>query len=309
MTKLVDSPAPIAGGEIPVRNRKRRQLVGYVYLLPTLLLIVGIVYFGVFYNIWVSTLEWNGIDPNPTNVGLGNYVEIFRDPIFRGALLHVLIFGVITVLVQLILGLIFAVVLSGPVWGKGIYKAIVFIPVVLAPAAVSIAFRQFLAPDGQVNEVLRFLGLGFLEKAWIADPNVALYALAGVNIFQWTGFSFILYQAALSQIKQSHIEAAQIDGAGPLRILRSVIIPQLRPTTLTLILTGVIGSLKTFDIVFLITGGGPGRSTEFLTTYIYKQSIMQFHVGYGAALSIILLVIAMAITLVQMRLYNLDAGE
>lgn len=289
------------------RSLRRRQLFrALAYLLPALIIIVGIVYFSAFYNMWVSTVDWNGIDPNPESVGLGNYKSIAADPIFWGALSHVAIFGVLTIVVQMVFGFILAVVLSGPIVGKTVYKALVFIPVVLAPAAVSTAFRQFLRPDGQVNDLLGFFGLDWLQHAWIADPDVALYALAGVNIFQWTGFSFILYQAALSQVDTQTLEAAEIDGAGWFRTIRSVVLPQVRPTHLTLILTGIIGSLKTFDIVFLITGGGPGRSTEFLTTYIYKQSIMQFHVGYGGALSIVMLILALALTVVQMRLYKLD---
>jgi raffinose/stachyose/melibiose transport system permease protein len=289
------------------RHRRRRdRLTAYLYLIPALMLVVGIVYFGVLYNLWVSTLDWNGISPNPAAVGPGNYLKIARDPIFWGALSHIAIFGAITIVVQMAVGLLLALVFNGPVVGRAVYKAVVFIPVVLAPAAVSTAFRQFLRPDGQVNDVLSALGLGAFQQAWVADPDVALYALAAVNIFQWTGFSFILYQAALSQIEQSHLEAAQIDGAGTWRTVRHIVVPQLRPTHLTLILTGVIGSLKTFDIVYLITGGGPGRSTEFLTTYIYKQSILQFHVGYGAALSIVMLLLALVLTVVQTHLYKLD---
>ncbi|MGC3953552.1 MAG: sugar ABC transporter permease [Propionicimonas sp.] len=290
-------------------NRWRRQYTAYLYLLPALMLIVGITYFGVGYNVWASTLDWNGIDPNPRSVGAGNFAKIALDPIFWSSLSHVAIFGVITVVVQLVIGLALALILSGPIVGRAVYKAIVFIPVVLAPAAISTAFRQFLKPDGQVNAVLDAVGLGALGQAWIADPTWALYALAAVNIFQWTGFSFILYQAALSQIDPSHLEAAQIDGAGTWRTIRHIIVPQLRSTHMTLALTGVIGSLKTFDIVFLITGGGPGRSTEFLTTYIYKQSITQFHVGYGAALSVVLLILALLLTLVQMRLYRYDQED
>ncbi len=290
-------------------SQGRSQLTAYLYLLPALMIIVGVTYFGVFYNGYVSTLDWNGIDPAPKQTGAANYLKIAGDPIFWNSLSHIAVFGAITVIVQMVLGLGLALVFSGPIAGRGIYKALVFIPVVLAPAAISTAFRQFLRPDGQVNDVLQTVGLEWLQQAWIADPNFALYALAGVNIFQWTGFSFILYQAALSQIDQSNLEAAQLDGAGTWQTIRHIVIPTVRPTHLTLALTGVIGSLKTFDIVFLITGGGPGRSTEFLTTYIYKQSVMQFHVGYGAALSIVMLLLALSLTLVQTRIYKLDAED
>lgn len=273
------------------------------------MVVAGITYFSVFYNIYISTLDWNGIDPDPRGVGFGNFAQIAVDPIFWKSLGNIAVFGVITVGVQMVFGLLLALVLSGPIFGRGVYKAFVFIPVVLAPAAISTAFRQFLKPDGQVNQLLDAVGMGFLQQAWIADPSVALYALAGINIFQWTGFSFLLYQAALSQIDTNTLEAAQIDGAGTLRTIAHVVVPQLRSTHFVLILTGVIGSLKTFDIVFLVTGGGPGRATEFMSTYIYKMSIMQFHVGYGAALSIVLLVLALLLTLVQLRLNKLTKED
>ena len=214
----------------PVKARGRqRHLTAYLYLLPALMVVAGITYFAVFYNAYISTLDWNGVTPDPENIGMGNYVAIAQDPIFWRSLGNIAVFGVITVAVQMIFGLLLAVVLSGPVFGRGVYKALVFIPVVLAPAAISTAFRQFLKPDGQVNAVLEGLGLGFLQQSWIADPNVALYALAGINIFQWTGFSFLLYQAALSQIDVNSLEAAQIDGAGTLRCFIHVVLPVCQP--------------------------------------------------------------------------------
>lgn len=308
----MQSPVVTASAQtirIPTAARRRSRLTAYLYLLPALIVIVGVTYFGIGYNAWVSSLNWNGVDPQPTLVGVQNFARIVQDSIFWSSLSHFAVFAVITVLVQMVVGLALALVFSGPILGRSVYKALVFIPVVLAPSAVSTAFRQFLRPDGQVNHVLDAIGLGSLGQAWIADPKFALYALAGVNIFQWTGFSFILYQAALSQIDPHNLEAAQIDGAGTWRTIRYIVVPQLRATHMTLTLTGVIGALKTFDIVYLITGGGPGRSTEFLTTYIYKESIMQFHVGYGAALSVVLLILALLLTLVQLRLYRIDRGD
>ena len=285
-------------------SRTVRQRTAYLYILPALIVVVGIIYIGVGYNGWVSTLDWNGISPDPEQIGLGNYIAIAQDPIFWGSLGHVAVFGVIVIIVQMVLGLAMALLLNGPVIGRGVYKVLIFMPVVIAPAAISIAFRQFFAVDGVFNGILRFFGLDVLTQPWLADPATALYALAVINIWQWTGFSFILYQAALSQLDQNLFEAAQIDGASDWRIVRSIVVPQLSGTHFTLALVGVIGALKTFDIVYLTTGGGPGRSTEFLTTYIYKQTVEQFHTGYAAALSMVLLVLALALTGVQMSAYR-----
>ncbi|MFT4221234.1 MAG: sugar ABC transporter permease [Microbacterium sp.] len=289
------------------RNRRRTQRSAYLYILPALIVVVGIVYLGIGYNGWLSTLDWNGISPNPERVGFGNYLEIAADPIFWTAVGNVAVFGVIVIVVQMALGLAMALLLNGAVRGRGIYKVVMFMPVVLAPAAISTAFRQFYAENGIFNDILRFVGLESVSQAWLANPSTALYAIAVINIWQWTGFSFILYQAALSQLDENMFEAAQIDGASDWRIVRSIVIPQLRGTHATLALTGVIGALKTFDIVYLTTGGGPGRSTEFLTTYIYKQTVEQFHSGYAAALSMVLLVLALTLTVVQMRAYRFGA--
>ena len=290
------------------RLGSRRERTALLYVLPALILVVGITYLSVGYNAYVSTLDWNGIG-TPTAVGLENYLAILADPIFWASVSHVAIFGVITIIAQMIIGFTMAMVLAGPVVGKNIYKVIVFLPVVLAPAAIATAFRQILSADGQFNALLESVGLGALAQAWTADPTYALYALAAVNIWQWTGFSFLLYQAALGQIDHSHIEAAQIDGASPWQITRMVILPQLSGTHATLALTGVIGSIKTFEIVWLITGGGPGRSTEFLTTYIYKNAVVTFDSGYAAALSIVLLILALALTLLQMRAYRFGGRD
>ena len=286
-----------------------RHRVAYLYLLPALLLVVGVIYAGVAYNAWVSTLEWNGIAPTWRTVGLDQYAKALQDPIVWSAIWHTLVFAVLTIIVQMVLGLLMALLLSSGIRAGGVYRVLMFVPVVMAPAAISTAFREILQPDGALNSALSTFGLGGLGQAWLADSSWALIAIAGVNVWQWTGFSFILYQAALAQVDRDAIEAAQMDGASPWRIVRSIIVPQLSGTHATLAITGMIGALKTFDLVYLTTGGGPARSTEFLTTYIYEQTVDRFNAGYGAALSMILLLVAMAFTIVQMAAYRFGRDE
>lgn len=285
----------------PKKQKKDRQLQAYLYILPALLIIVGVIYLGIAYNGAVSMVSWNGLDDNAEFVWFDNYVRVFTDPTFAITLRNIAIFSAITIIIQMVIGLTMAVILSTNIFFRNVYKVVMFLPVVIAPAAYSVAFRTMMRPDGQINEALRALGLDFLTQDWIVNPDIALFSIAAVSMWAWTGFSFILYQAAISQIDMDVIEAAQIDGAGPWRILRSVIVPQVSGTHATLILIGVIGGLKTFEIVYLMTGGGPGRSTEFLTTYIYAQAINYFDAGYAAALSIVLLLISVALTVVQMR--------
>ncbi|MFP3714704.1 carbohydrate ABC transporter permease [Puerhibacterium sp. TATVAM-FAB25] len=265
---------------------------------------MGIVYVGIGYTAGISRLSWDGLSPAPRAVGLDNYATLLGDPTLWRALRNVAIFAVLTVGIQMVLGFIIAqlMVMAGR-W-TGIFKVMVFLPVVLAPAAIATTARQLLAAGGDLNVLLRDIGLGALATPWLADPGTALYAIVAINVFQWTGFSALLYQAALTQIDQNTLEAAQLDGAGTVRTITSVVLPQLRGTHATLIITGVIGAIKTFDVVYLTTGGGPGGVTEFVTTYLYRLTVNQFQVGLGAALTVLMLALTLALTLVQMRAYR-----
>ena len=278
-------------------NRKRRQLQapGLLWILPALVVSVALLYYCIGYTGLISTWDWDGISPDPTPVGLDNYRRLAGDPVFWSSLEHTIAFFVFTFAGQTVLGLLFAVILHSNLRFGAVYKVLIFLPVVLAPAVVAPVFRQMLAPDGQFNWVLEHIGLGFLAQPWIAQSSTALGAVIVISIWQGTGFNFVLYYAAMSQIDQSLIEAARIDGAGNVRIIANIIWPGLRGTTIALAMLAAISSLKTFDIPYLVTGavGGPNHSTEFLGTYIYRETIPNFDVGYGAALSIVLLVLAL----------------
>ncbi|WP_203567654.1 carbohydrate ABC transporter permease [Aestuariimicrobium ganziense] len=288
------------------RSVRNLRLHGLLYLLPALLLVLGIVYAGIGYTGWTSFYQWDGLSPTKKFVGWGNYQRMLDDKVLWRALRHVGIFAVLTIFLQMAIGLGMAMLLRrGLVAGAAVYKAIMFIPVVMAPAVVATVFRDIMNPDGWMQSRMAENGLGALVHPWLADPKTALYGIVAINIWQWTGFSFVLYQAALAQVDEGLFEAASIDGASALQQLWYVLLPQLRTAHLTLIMTGCIGSLKTFDIVLLTTGGGPGRASEFLTTYIYKQAVVQFRAGYSAALSVLMLVVAVTITVIQMRLARL----
>jgi raffinose/stachyose/melibiose transport system permease protein len=292
MSKRVRSRSPrgVGGG---ASRRRRLSPWGLPWVIPALVVTLGVIYFGIGYTGTASTLSWNGLTPDPPNVGGANYVRMLTDPVFWQALAHTVIFFVVVVVVQTVLGLIFAVLLHSQVRLAVIYKVIIFVPVVLAPAIMAPVFRQVWGPDGQINWVLGHVGLGFLEQPWIAQPSTALAVIISIQIWEFTGLAFVLYFAAMSQIDPSVLEAAHIDGAGNIRTLVSIIWPSVRGTTVALAMLTAIGSLKTFDVPYLVTAGGPNYSTEFLGTYIFRISIPEGHVGYGAAISIVLLLVAL----------------
>lgn len=283
----------------PARRRRVLQAPGLPWILPALVLGVGFIYYCIGYTGYMSTLNWDGASPNPESVGLDNYVRIFTsDPVFWKAVWHTVVFFVVTFVLQTALGVIFAVMMHSKIKLGILYKVIVFVPVVLAPAIMAPVFRQMFSINGQFNWLLEHVGLGALVQPWIGQESTALPVIMVITIWEWTGLTFVLYYAAMSQIDQSMLEAARIDGAGNIRTLVSIIWPSLRGTTVALAILSAIGALKTFDIPWLVTIAGPNNATQFLGTYIYQMTIQLAHVGYGAALSIILLVVALVIAII-----------
>jgi raffinose/stachyose/melibiose transport system permease protein len=281
------------------RGREPRR-IGYLWILPGILFSVGVIYYAVGDTAWISTLSWDGVSPDPQSVGLNNYVQLAGDAVFWSALLHTVIFC-ITIIVQLVLGFLFAAVLHSRIKLAGVYKVVLFVPVVIAPAIMAPVFRQVFSPGGIVDASLGAIGLSSWEQPWLAQPSTALIVVMIISVWQWTGFSFLLYYAAMTQVDPSMLEAARLDGAGVARTLWSVVFPNVRGTTASLILLGIIGSLKTFDIPFLVTGGGPNHSSEFLATYIYQQTISESHAGYGSAIAMVLLALSVVLAIVQNR--------
>lgn len=280
------------------RRRRLRRPAGLPWILPALVVSVGLLYYCIFYTGYISTLDWDGTSPLQTSVGAANYLKLLHDPVFWGSLAHTAIFFVVSLSVQVVLGIVFACLLHSKLYLKTLYKVLIFIPVVLATATVAPVFRQIYAPDGTLNGVLGALGLGGLAQPWLASGTSALIIVISVQIWQSTGVVFVLYYAAIGQIEPEILEAARLDGSSDLRIIRSIVWPGVRGTTVAIAILTAIGSLKTFDIPFLITGGGPSYGTEFLGTQIYRVSIAFSQVGYGAALSVVLLVLAIGAAVV-----------
>jgi raffinose/stachyose/melibiose transport system permease protein len=280
----------------------------YAYLAPALLLVVGVVHLGIIANVGYSTLDWNGLSANATVVGADNYVQMLADPTFWIAFRNTFVFAAATVVLQAALGFLIAVLVRTRVALRGLLRTVAFIPVVIAPAVVATSFRFLLTPDGTVNAVLSAVLGRPIDQAWLADPSTALATIIAINIWQYTGYSFLIYDAALGQVDASVIEAARIDGASTGQLVRHVLAPMLWGSHLVLIVLGVIGALKTFDLVYLTTAGGPGNTTQVLSSYIYKQVIAQFHAGYGAALSVALVAIAMVFAVLQVRLSTKEAS-
>jgi len=281
-----------------LRSGRLSRPNGLAWILPAMVVSVGLLYYCIGYTGYISTLSWDGASPLRRFVGLANYRRMLGDPVFRGALWHTVVFFIVTFVAEVILGIVFAALLHSRLYLRTLYKILIFVPAVLATTTTAPVFRVIYAQDGALNDVLQAVGLGAYAQPWIATGVFPLLIVISMQVWQSTGVVFVLYYAAMGQVEDEILEAARIDGASDLRILVSIVWPGVRGTTTAIAILTAIGSLKTFDIPFLVTSGGPNYTTEFLGTQIYRVSVSYSQVGYGAALSIVLLVLALGTALI-----------
>lgn len=240
-------------------------------------------------------------------VGLRNYSKMLNDKTFWTAVFNNIVFFFGTVFVQAAVGFFLALLLKNRLPGSNLFKAIYFMPIAMATSITTAIFKIIMDPtNGTLNVFLRAVGLDFMAVSWLGDKRYALLAVIIVNIFQWMGFSMITYYAGLMGLPDDVYEAAKIDGAGFWRTTFSITLPMLKGTSNVLIILGIVGSLKTFDIVKLLTSGGPGRSTTVLNTYLYEKAFKDFNAGGAASIGVAILIIAVAMSFLQIRLAKED---
>ena len=251
----------------------------------------------------LSFQRWNGIDAERTFAGLDNYRHIFtNDPVFWVAFQNTVIWTILSVIIPPAIGLILALGLNAKLFGRGALRAIYYLPVIIAPIAVATMWRWMYDPFfGLVSQIFTDLGLGRLILDWLGDRNVALYSMFVAYTWQSVGFSMVLFLAGLQSVDRSLIEAARIDGASRWQTFRYVTLPALQVTITIVIVLSTISSLKAFDIVYGMTGGGPSQSTQMLAMWAFVQSMQIFDFGRGSAISVVLLIITLCIVVPYMR--------
>lgn len=285
-----------------MRRKKKTDKIAYLYILPLLVLSFALVYYCIIDTVVVSFTDWDGMSDSFKFVGLKNYIKMLVDNTFWTSVVNNIIFFIGTVFVQAFAGFVLAVLLKKKLFGSNVFKAIYFLPIAMATSIITAIFRIIMDPtNGSLNQFLRAMHLGGLAQNWLGDPKIALFSVIIVNIFQWMGFSMITYYAALMSLPDDVYEAAKIDGAGFWRTTFSVTLPMVKGTTNVLVVLGIVGSLKTFDLVKLLTGGGPGRSTTVMNTYLYEKAFNDFNAGGAASIGVAILIIAMIMSFLQIK--------
>jgi multiple sugar transport system permease protein len=274
------------------------HLAGWAFVMPAFILIAVFALIPIGWSLILSLQANNLLSPGHY-IGLANYKALAKDPAFRSAVGHSLVYTVLFVPISVAGALGLAVALNRKIRGIRFYRLAVFVPLVTSTVATGIVFLWLLDPTfGLVNYILHALGLP--QQQFLQDPNQALYCIVAMTVWSWLGFNVIIYLAALQGIPEELLEASEIDGASKWTTFRRVTVPLLGPATLFLVVWSTINALQLFDEIYVTTRGGPLGSTTVIVYYLYEQAFQFFNGGYGAAVAYVLFLGILIVTVVQL---------
>ena len=281
----------------------RRQVrTAFAFLAPSLLGVILFLVIPIILVIFLSLVQWNLLTPMKW-VGLSNYVNIFKYDGFGHSLAVTAYYVILNIPIQTAFALGMAMLLRRKMAGSGLIRVIAVLPFLATPVAMGVVWNWIFNPStGLVNQ---FLGhLGITGPAWLSNEATAMPVIAFANIWQYAGYNMLFFLAGLGAIPLTMYEAASIDGASKWEQFRRVTLPLLRPTMLFVLVTGVIGSFQVFDTVYVMTAGGPGNATQVASLNIYNTAFAGFRIGEASAMSVVLFLVILAITIVQFRYFN-----
>jgi raffinose/stachyose/melibiose transport system permease protein len=282
----------------PRKNRQRRSVAPYAFLITPLAFLVVFTYVPVLNMFWYSVTSWDGLSPTKEFVGPDNYVEIFTRPELF-SVLKVSLYYVAGSVVQIVLALYFAAVLSFNTRFRNLFKGVIFFPYLINGVAIGMIFLFFFQPGGTLDSALGAVGLGDLEQQWLGDPGVVNWSLAGTSVWRYLGLNFVLFLGAIQSIPGHLYEAAELDGAGRWAQFRYIILPGIRPVVGLSFILAVSGSLSVFEIPFIMTGGANESETFVIQTV--NMAFKYYKFGLASAMAVVLLVIILLVTWLQRR--------
>ncbi len=273
-----------------------------LFPLPAVSFIIVMMLFPVIYTLFLSFTNWNLTSGMPLSlVGFKSYLRVLREPRFLEAIGRTFSFTAIAVVVETVLGLAVALLLNREFKGKSIMKLILLLPLVATPVAIGIVWNLFFDPTiGLANYVLSLFGLP--RAAWVSSSASVIPSLALVDIWQWTPMIALIVLAGLASLSQEPYESAKVDGANAVQIFTKITLPMISPTLLTAMILRSVDALKTYDIIYAMTGGGPGYSSETLNVMAYKYSFEYFRMGQSSVILVFLFILVLAFSLGIMAL-------
>ncbi|MEV0558237.1 MULTISPECIES: carbohydrate ABC transporter permease [unclassified Streptomyces] len=282
------SPPPVVR---PRRSPKMRSAYPTWFYLPAAVIYGTLFLVPTFASFYFSLTRWTIF--KSTFIGLENYTEFFQEPALVKGFVNTFLYAVVTSGLKVVLGLLLGILLTSQVRARGYLRSVVFFPVLVSTVGIGITFTAFMDPsDGVINKALSTVGVA--GPGWLTDPSLALFSVALVDVWKGVGLATVIYIAGIVSIPQEYYEAARIDGAGPFQLFRNVILPLSWPATSTVIVLSLIGGLRSFDLIWAMTRGGPGFSSDVVASVIYKQYQAGFY-GLSTAGNVILFLVVTAV--------------
>ncbi|RWK79015.1 MAG: sugar ABC transporter permease [Mesorhizobium sp.] len=289
----ISKPTPSATGT---------SLGGFAFLFPALALFGVFILYPAFYICYASFFDWDGVNPG-VFIGAKNFYHIFNDDEhFWSAMRNILFWVPLNIVPQMILGFLIAFLLEIKTRAVPVFRVLFYLPAIISPVVIGMIWQRIYNPFGGLLSGLGIAtGLDFLTFPFLANPQTAIFAVIVVNIWQWMGFSMLMYVAGMKGISGEILEAARLDGITTWQTALYVVWPMLRHVHLTLILLGVLDALQSFTLIYIMTKGGPNHASEMLPTHIFQQGFELQNMGYASALSVVLLVIALGLSIFQVK--------
>jgi raffinose/stachyose/melibiose transport system permease protein len=293
-TEVREQAARLVGTSArPRRRRKAASPYPYWFYLPAGVIFVALFVVPTFSSFYYSLTRWTLFDS--TFIGLDNFKQFFQEPQLTKGLTNTLIYAFVTSGLKVVLGMLLAVLLTSRVWGRAFMRSVVFFPVLVSTIGVGLTFTVLMEPDiGLINKALALIGIQ--GPAWLVDTKTALLSVALVDVWKGVGLATVIYIAGIMAIPAELYDAAKSDGARPFQTFRHIILPLARPATATVIILSLIGGLRSFDLIWAMTRGGPGFTSDVIASVIYKQYQAGFY-GLSTAGNVVLFILVTAIVL------------
>jgi raffinose/stachyose/melibiose transport system permease protein len=274
-----------------------------LFLIPGLLVYTSIVFFPIFSSVYYSLLDWR-FGSTRTYVGLANFASIFQDPIFSKSIVNSLIVAGAKLFIEVPIALAFALILAWGVRGEKGFRVIYFLPTIISPVVAAQLFRHFYHDEfGELNNLLRLVGLDSWTRYWLADPNTALGSAIVMLIWRAFGYGMLIFYAASKNIPKELFESARIDGCGFFQTQLKITIPLIRSAMRTVLLLATVAAFKTFDDIYILTpNGGPAFSTEVPAAFMFKTMFFKFSYGSGSAMAVFIIAECLIVTIFLLRL-------
>lgn len=279
----------------------KRNLIGYSFILPNFIGYFLFIFLPVIFTFVLCVMKWDGSSAPMEFVGLQNFVKLFHDSSFIISFKNTIYYAVFTVLLTMVAALLIAILLNSKIKGIVIYRTAFFFPYVASLVAVGAVWNMLFQPEfGPINEFLKWIWIVNPPK-WCASTDWAMSVIIIVSVWKYMGYYMVVYLAALQGISGDLYEAASIDGATGFKKFRYITLPMLKPTTFFVIIMMTIQCFKVFDLIYVMTGGGPGRAINMLVNHIYNAAFVDFKFGYASASALVLFAVVLVVTLVQFQ--------